>query len=84
MAQPVLIVCWNRLIAEHHVPCPITGRMMGCRYETVRNLEIWKSSTDSMVQDYGCRIRYNKESGEVDLVGELLQGSRRRGGQQYA
>ncbi len=23
-----------------------------------------------MVQEYGCRIKYNKESGMVDLVGE--------------
>jgi hypothetical protein len=34
------------------------------------NLEVVAKITDSMVQDYGCRIRYNKESGEVDLVGE--------------
>jgi hypothetical protein len=62
MAQPVLL---NNRMLEY--------RMETCRYETVRNqgkLEVVAKITDSMVQDYGCRIRYNKESGEVDLVGE--------------
>lgn len=34
------------------------------------NMEVVAKITDSMVQQYGCRIRYNKESGQVDLVGE--------------
>lgn len=34
------------------------------------NLEVAAKITDSMVREYGCRIRYNKESGKVDLVGE--------------
>jgi hypothetical protein len=34
------------------------------------NLEVVAKITDSMVQEYGCRIKYNKESGQVDLVGE--------------
>jgi hypothetical protein len=34
------------------------------------NLEVVAKITDSMIQEYGCRIKYNKESGQVDLVGE--------------
>jgi hypothetical protein len=34
------------------------------------NLEVVAKITDSMVQEYGCRVKYNKESGKVDLVGE--------------
>jgi hypothetical protein len=34
------------------------------------NLEVVAKITDSMVQEYGCRIKYNKESGQVDLIGE--------------
>ena len=33
-------------------------------------LEVVAKITDSMVQDYGCRVKYNKESGSIDLVGE--------------
>ncbi|BBO67141.1 hypothetical protein DSCA_10710 [Desulfosarcina alkanivorans] len=35
-----------------------------------RNLEVVAKIADSMVQEYGCRIRYDKENGRVDLVGE--------------
>lgn len=35
-----------------------------------RNMEVVAKITDSMVQGYGCRVRYNKESGQVELVGE--------------
>jgi hypothetical protein len=34
------------------------------------NLEVAAKITDSMVREYGCRVKYNKESGRVDLVGE--------------
>jgi len=34
------------------------------------NMEVVAKITDSMVQEYGCRVKYNKESGQVDLVGE--------------
>jgi hypothetical protein len=34
------------------------------------NLEVVAKITDSMVQEYGCRVKFNKESGQVDLVGE--------------
>ena len=34
------------------------------------NLEVVAKITDSMVQEYGCRVKYNKESGQIDLVGE--------------
>ena len=34
------------------------------------NMELAAKITDSMVQDYGCRVKYNKETGEVDLVGD--------------
>jgi hypothetical protein len=34
------------------------------------NLEVVAKITDSMVQEYGCRVKYNKQSGQVDLVGE--------------
>ena len=33
-------------------------------------LEVVAKITDSMVQDYGCRVKYNKENGSIDLVGE--------------
>jgi hypothetical protein len=35
-----------------------------------KSLEVAAKITDSMVQQYGCRIKYNKESGQVDLIGE--------------
>ena len=34
------------------------------------NMEVAAKITDSMVQDYGCRVKYNKKTGEVDLVGD--------------
>ena len=34
------------------------------------NLEIVAKITDSMVQEYGCRVKYDKASGQVDLIGE--------------
>lgn len=34
------------------------------------NLEVVAKITDSMVQEYGCRVKYNKQTGLVDLIGE--------------
>lgn len=34
------------------------------------NLEVAAKITDSMVQDYGCRVKYNKTTGQVDLIGD--------------
>jgi len=34
------------------------------------NMEVVAKITDSMVQEYGCRVKFNKESGQVDLIGE--------------
>lgn len=34
------------------------------------NLEILAKITDSLVQDYGCRVKYDRVTGLVDLVGE--------------
>lgn len=34
------------------------------------NLELVAKITDSMVQEYGCRVKYNKTTGQVDLVGD--------------
>ena len=34
------------------------------------NLEVVAKITDSMVQDYGCRVKYDKEHGRIELVGE--------------
>jgi hypothetical protein len=34
------------------------------------NLEVVAKITDSMVQEYGCRVKYNKKSGQVDLIGD--------------
>ena len=34
------------------------------------NMEVVAKITDSMVQEYGCRIKYNKKSGQVDLIGD--------------
>lgn len=25
--------------------------------------------TDSMVQEFGCRVKYNKNSGQIELIG---------------
>ncbi|GAB6905623.1 hypothetical protein DESC_290158 [Desulfosarcina cetonica] len=33
-------------------------------------LEVVAKITDSLVQDYGCRVKYDKENGAIDLVGE--------------
>ena len=34
------------------------------------NLELFAKITDSMVQDFGCRVKYDKTTGCVDLIGE--------------
>jgi hypothetical protein len=34
------------------------------------NIEVMAKITDSMVQEYGCRVKYDRQSGQVDLVGE--------------
>ena len=34
------------------------------------NMEVVAKITDSMVQEYGCRLKYNKETGQVDLIGD--------------
>ena len=34
------------------------------------NVEVSVKITDSLVQEYGCRVKYNKSTGEVDLIGE--------------
>ena len=34
------------------------------------NLELIAKITDSMVQAYGCRVKYDKQTGLVDLVGD--------------
>ena len=34
------------------------------------NMEVVAKITDSMVQKYGCRIKFNKETGQVDMIGE--------------
>ncbi len=33
------------------------------------NLEVAAKITDSMVQDYGCRVTFDKDTGQVDLIG---------------
>lgn len=33
-------------------------------------IEVVAKITDSMVQEYGCRIKYHKETGRIDLIGE--------------
>lgn len=35
-----------------------------------QTIEVVAKITDSLVQEYGCRVKYNKESGRIDLVGE--------------
>ena len=35
------------------------------------NLEVLAKITDSMVQAYGCRVKYDKNTGRVNLVGEM-------------
>lgn len=34
------------------------------------NLELVAKITDSMVQEYGCRVKYNKGTGQVELIGD--------------
>jgi hypothetical protein len=34
------------------------------------NVEVAAKITDSMVQEYGCRVKYNKKTGMVDLIGD--------------
>ena len=34
------------------------------------NLELVAKITDSMVQEYGCRVKYNKNTGQVELIGD--------------
>ena len=34
------------------------------------NLEVLAKITNSMVQDYGCRVKYDKDTGQVNLIGE--------------
>jgi hypothetical protein len=34
------------------------------------NLEVLVKIADSMVQAYGCRVKYDKDTGFVDFVGE--------------
>jgi hypothetical protein len=34
------------------------------------NMEVVAKITDSMVQEYGCRLKYNKQTGLVDLIGD--------------
>jgi hypothetical protein len=34
------------------------------------NLEVLAKITDSLVQVYGCRVKYDKDTGRVDLLGE--------------
>lgn len=34
------------------------------------NLEVLVKITDSLVQGYGCRVKYDKATGLVDLIGE--------------
>ena len=34
------------------------------------NLELFAKITDSMVQAFGCRVKYDKTTGRVDLIGE--------------
>ncbi len=34
------------------------------------NMEVVAKITDSMVQEYGCRLKYNKKTGQVDLIGD--------------
>ena len=34
------------------------------------NMEVVAKIADSMVQEYGCRLKYNKQTGQVDLIGD--------------
>ncbi len=32
-------------------------------------IEVVAKITDSMVQEYGCRVKYNKDNGRIELIG---------------
>lgn len=32
-------------------------------------IEVVAKITDSMVQEYGCRVKYNKDNGRIELLG---------------
>lgn len=32
-------------------------------------IEVVAKITDSLVQEYGCRVKYNKQSGQIELIG---------------
>lgn len=32
-------------------------------------IEVVAKITDSLVQEYGCRVKYNKVSGRIELIG---------------
>ena len=32
-------------------------------------IEVVAKITDSLVQEYGCRVKYNKNSGQIELIG---------------
>ena len=34
------------------------------------NLELFAKITDSLVQDFGCRVKYDKAANRVDLIGD--------------
>lgn len=34
------------------------------------NMEVAAKITDSIVQGYGCRVKYNKATGQVELIGD--------------
>lgn len=34
------------------------------------NLEIVAKITDSIVKEYGCRVKFDKERGQIDLIGD--------------
>lgn len=34
-----------------------------------QTLEVVAKITDSLVQQYGCRVKFNKTSGQVELIG---------------
>ncbi len=36
------------------------------------NVEIVARITDSLVQEYGCRVRYNRGDGSIELEGEAF------------
>jgi hypothetical protein len=35
-----------------------------------QTVEVVAKITDSLVQQYGCRVKYNRETGGIDLIGE--------------